>query len=172
LTVLLKPIDHVRRYGVVVLVAAVDQVTKTFAHIYLFDPPVVVDIAPFLRFVPVWNSGVSFGLLGDSGVIIRVLLTIFALLVAIFLPFIARRWDRLSLFGGLLLAGGALGNAIDRITYGKVIDFIDVFAGQWHWPAFNVADMSISVGAGFLLFAALLEYRKGWNDSSNEGDEV
>ena len=54
-----------------------------------------------------------------------------------------------------MMAGGALGNAIDRMIHGKVVDFIDVFAGQWHWPAFNVADSVIVIGAGFVLLGSI-----------------
>jgi signal peptidase II len=57
------------------------------------------------------------------------------------------------------MAGGALGNAIDRMIHGRVVDFIDVFAGQWHWPAFNVADTAIVIGAGLILLGTVIERR-------------
>ncbi|MGU9962400.1 MAG: signal peptidase II [Candidatus Puniceispirillales bacterium WSBS_2018_MAG_OTU23] len=154
-------VRHARRYFVVALVAAVDQAAKQVALNSIFTPPITVDVLPFLRFAPVWNDGISFGLLGGGGAIIAIALTCFAVAVAVILPFIARHWDRLSVIGALLMAGGALGNAIDRIIYGRVVDFIDVFAGQWHWPAFNIADISICVGAGCLLIAAMQDSRAG-----------
>ena len=139
------------RYGVVLAVAALDQASKAWALDRLFTPPAVIDLLPFLRFVPVWNDGVSFGLLGGSGAAVKILLTIFALAVAAVLPFVARDWDRLSVAGAVMMAGGALGNGIDRVIHGRVVDFIDVFAGQYHWPAFNAADACIVIGVGVYL---------------------
>ncbi|MCE2516821.1 MAG: signal peptidase II, partial [Alphaproteobacteria bacterium] len=112
---------------------------------------------------------VSFGLLGGGGDEVKLLLTGFALAVAAVLPFIARNWDRLSITGALMMAGGALGNGIDRVIHGRVVDFIDVFAGQYHWPAFNIADMSVCTGAGLLLLAAVRERRHG-NDQGSDDD--
>lgn len=153
--------DHLSRYAIVAGVGAVDQASKYWALEQLFYPPAVIDLLPFLRFVPVWNEGVSFGLLGGYGMVGQVLLASLALLAAAGLPLVARHWEKLARHGMLLIAGGALGNGIDRIIHGKVVDFIDVFAGQWHWPAFNIADMSICVGAGLVFFSSFREYFKG-----------
>ena len=64
----------------------------------------------------------------------------------------------------MLIIGGAVGNVIDRLLYGYVIDFIDVFYGSWHWPTFNIADSAISVGAFLLLLDAFREHRKAAPD--------
>ena len=141
-------------YGGVGLIAGVDQITKQIALDALFDPPRIIEVLPFFNLVPVWNSGMSFGLLSNGGDLVKWGLTSLALLVAAVLPMIARSWDRLSRLGAVLMASGALGNAIDRMIYGRVIDFIDLFAGQYHWPAFNVADMAVTIGAGLMILGS------------------
>jgi signal peptidase II len=67
-----------------------------------------------------------------------------------------------------LIISGAIGNVIDRIVYGYVIDFLDVYVGDWHWPAFNVADSAITIGAVLMLLEAFFEQRDERSDSSNE----
>ncbi len=137
--------------GVAVVLAA-DQVTKIIALNLVFYPPRIIELLPFLRIVPVWNEGISFGFLQNAGPLVGIALTVIAITIGIILPFIARKWSKITRYGAILVAGGAIGNAIDRIIHGKVVDFIDVFAGQWHWPAFNIADSAIVIGAGILCF--------------------
>lgn len=134
----------------------VDQVTKQMALAAVFQPPRVIEVLPFFNLVPVWNTGMSFGMLSGGGDLVKWGLTILALAVGALLPWIARSWDRLSRIGAILMASGALGNAIDRMIYGAVIDFIDLFAGQCHWPAFNVADMGVTIGAGMMILAPFI----------------
>ena len=141
--------------GVLGLVG-VDQVTKQMALSAVFNPPRVIEVLPFFNLVPVWNRGMSFGMLSDGGDLVKWGLTVLALAVGVLLPWIARKWDRLSRIGAVLMASGALGNAIDRIIYGAVIDFIDLFAGQYHWPAFNVADMAVTTGAGMMILSSFI----------------
>ena len=148
-----RPLIH--SYGGVLILAALDQATKQLALDLVFFPPRVIEVLPFFNLVPVWNSGMSFGLLNQGGDGVKIGLTIIALLVAAGLPLISRSWDGLSRLGAVLMASGALGNAVDRIIYGRVIDFIDVFAGQYHWPAFNMADIAVTTGAGCLLWASI-----------------
>ena len=141
--------------GVLGLVG-VDQVTKQMALAAVFHPPQVIKVLPFFNLVPVWNRGMSFGMLSGGGDLVKWGLTILALAVGALLPWIARSWDRLSRIGAILMASGALGNAIDRMIYGAVIDFIDLFAGQYHWPAFNVADMAVTTGAGMMILSSFI----------------
>ena len=141
--------------GVLGLVG-VDQATKQMAFAAVFQPPRVIEVLPFFNLVPVWNTGMSFGMLSGGGDLVKWGLTILALAIGALLPLIARNWDRLSRIGAILMASGALGNAIDRMIYGAVIDFIDLFAGQYHWPAFNVADMGVTIGAGMMILAPFI----------------
>ena len=134
-----------------------DQASKIIIHALIFDPPRQMVLLPFLNFSPAYNTGVSFGLFGGSGEVMRVALTLFAVVVAAVLPYISRDWLPIPRYGAIMLASGALGNAIDRIYLGKVIDFIDVHVGGWHWPAFNVADSFIVVGVGLIVLSTWLQ---------------
>ena len=100
---------------------------------------------PFLNFVPVWNQGISFGMLADGGQVVRAGLTLFAFAVVGWFFWQANRLDHVQQIAAGLISGGAIGNAIDRLRFGKVVDFIDVHVQTWHWPAFNVADAAITV---------------------------
>jgi signal peptidase II len=138
------------------LTIGLDQVTKTWALDTLFDPPVRIVVTPMLNMVPVWNRGVSFGLLANDSPWGPWLLGGFALVVAAALVVWLLRAETLVLGAGLgLVIGGAVGNAIDRALYGAVVDFIDVHWGDLHWPAFNIADAAITLGVGLLLLDAL-----------------
>ena len=101
---------------------------------------------------PVWNSGVSFGLFQNSGEIGRYGFTIFALLISSWLIYSSFKLPRYSSLGFILIASGAIGNAIDRIIYGKVVDFIDFHIADLHWPAFNLADTIIFIGAVLFIY--------------------
>ena len=142
---------------------ALDQASKIIMHALIFNPPRQIVLLPFLNFSPAYNTGVSFGLFGGSGEAVRIALTLFAIAVAVALPYISREWLPIPRYGAIMLASGALGNAIDRIYLGKVIDFIDVHVAGWHWPAFNVADSFIVVGVGLIVLSTWLhgDGRKG-----------
>ena len=149
-----------RHGGAIALFAgglAADQASKIIMHALIFDPPRQMVLLPFLNFSPAYNTGVSFGLFGGSGEVMRVALTLFAVVVAGALPYISRNWLPIPRYGAIMLASGALGNAIDRIYLGKVIDFIDVHVAGWHWPAFNVADSFIVVGVGLIVLSTWLQ---------------
>lgn len=118
-------------------------------------------ITGFFNLVMVWNQGISFGMLGGAPDTMRWVLVVFAVLVAIALLVWAGRltsWLMAAAAG--LIAGGAIGNAIDRVHYGAVADFFDVHAGGYHWPAFNIADSAITIGVVILIYDALLRRRQ------------
>ncbi len=138
------------------LTVGLDQVTKSWALDTLFDPPARIVVGSMLNMVPVWNRGVSFGLLANDSPWGPWLLGGFALVVAMALVVWLMRAETMVLGAGLgLVIGGAIGNAIDRALYGAVVDFIDVHWGDLHWPAFNIADAAITLGVGLLLLDAL-----------------
>ena len=155
-----------RLYAMPLILVVVDQVSKMMMLEMIFFPPKVVNLLPFLNLTPVWNKGISFGMLGNAGIWASIMLTIFAFGVGLILPYIAQQWDRVSRFGAMMMAGGAIGNAIDRTIHGKVIDFIDFFVGQWHWPAFNVADIAIVIGAGLILLGSVLSGQSSDKDAN------
>ena len=138
---------------VAVVVLIVDQCTKLLADAMLAMHQ-SVELLPFLALRKAYNTGAAFSFLGDASGWQRWFFIILALVVIVILLAWLRRLPpgdtrvRLAL---VLILGGAVGNVVDRIVYGHVIDFIDVFYGSWHWPTFNVADSAIFIGACLLL---------------------
>lgn len=141
--------DLARAAGIAVVAIALDQITKSVARNGV-SPGEQVDFVAGIHFVRVSNSGIAFGMLEDAGPAVLVIAAVaFALLLGAFLSSAER--PGLWLPVGLL-AGGAIGNLIDRIRDGAVTDFIDLP----HWPAFNVADMEITAGVLILIAIYLL----------------
>ena len=138
---------------VAVVVLIVDQCTKLLADAMLAMHQ-SVELLPFLALRKAYNTGAAFSFLGDASGWQRWFFIILALVVIVILLAWLRRLPpgdtrvRLAL---VLILGGAAGNVIDRIVYGHVIDFVDVFYGSWHYPTFNVADSAICVGMGLLI---------------------
>ena len=129
-----------------------DYVSKLWAIENLFMQYKSIELTSFLSMTPVWNSGISFGFFQDSGEIGRYGFTGFAFGVSIWLIYSSIKLPRYSSLGFILIASGAIGNAIDRILYGKVVDFIDFHIEDLHWPAFNLADTIIFIGATLFLY--------------------
>ena len=131
-----------------------DQCTKIFiSKIMLENSFEDMQLLYFLNIVFVRNTGVSFGMFSEWGILGRYFFSIFSIVVGCFLILLAIFSDtkafRISLG---LISSGALGNAIDRVYFGGVIDFIDFFIYNLHWPAFNFADIFITLGVILLLF--------------------
>jgi signal peptidase II len=139
------------------LVVLLDQLTKAWATAHLeFNQPVTV--LPFFDLRLLHNTGAAWSLLATAGGWQRWFLSGLAILVSGILVIWLSRIKPQQLWLACALAlvlGGALGNVVDRIMYGYVVDFIDIYYQQWHWPAFNIADSAISVGAVMLLIDAL-----------------
>jgi len=129
-----------------------DYVSKLWAIENLFIQYRSIKLTSFLSMTPVWNSGISFGFFQDSGELGRYGFTGFAFGVSIWLIYSSIKLPRYSSLGFILIASGAIGNAIDRILYGKVVDFIDFHIEDLHWPAFNLADTIIFIGATLFLY--------------------
>ena len=137
---------------ILILFIFLDYVSKQWAIENLFIQLKSIEVTSFLSMTPVWNSGVSFGFFQNSGDIGRYFFTIFAFAVSIWLILSSFKLPRYSSLGFILIASGAIGNAIDRIIYGKVVDFIDFYLNDLHWPAFNLADTVIFIGASLFLY--------------------
>ncbi|NOY69466.1 MAG: signal peptidase II [Deltaproteobacteria bacterium] len=133
-----------------VLVTVLDQVTKYIILVHVPRWNVIPVIHGFFNIVHVENPGGAFGMLATQGPGLRAFVFIFITLLAMGLVFYlhARTPGRFMflIIGLAMIFGGAAGNFIDRIRFGRVIDFIDIYAGAWHWPAFNVADSCITLG--------------------------
>ncbi len=136
-----------------VFVLLLDQISKQFVLNWIFANPRIHPVMPFLNFGPVWNPGISFGMLADGGRVVSAGLTLLAFAVVGWFFWQASRLDRVQQIAAGLISGGATGNAIDRLRFGKVVDFIDIHVQSWHWPAFNVADAAITVGATFWVYS-------------------
>ncbi len=107
-------------------------------------------LLPFLKIVHVQNTGAAFGILKYLGNNVFIFFSIVAIICI--LIYKSRIPIGLEFFSLSLILGGAIGNLIDRLTKGKVIDFIDFFIGKWHWPAFNIADSALTIGIILLLW--------------------
>jgi len=142
-------------------IVAVDQVTKLWVTgaMDLFESRTV--LPGFFSITYVRNPGAAFGLFAEMGDLTRmaILVGVSLLAVGLLTAFFLRspHADRLSRIAAVLVMGGALGNLIDRIRFGEVIDFLDVYLGTYHWPAFNVADSCITVGIGLFILGAWRE---------------
>lgn len=138
----------------VVAVMLVDQVSKYWILETFWSPtaPFSIPITHFLDLVLVWNKGVSFGILASQNVFQQILIIGFTLLIVAGLLLWLWRNQRpyLSVILALII-GGALGNLIDRLRFGAVVDFLYIHVGSFSWPAFNVADTAISFGVILLM---------------------
>jgi signal peptidase II len=120
-----------------------------------------------LDFAMVWNRGVTFGLMAGDTTWHRLGLAVLALLVVGFLlRWLARADNRTTTVALGAVVGGAVGNVIDRLRFGAVVDFIDAWAGGWHWYVFNLADAAIVLGVVALMADALFRPRQTGKEAS------
>ena len=136
-----------------------DQLTKYIAFIVLFKDQQVLIINHYLNFRPVWNDGISFGMLQGYGNFGRVSFIIIALIISLWIIIYSKKLNTIGFIGYNMIAGGAIGNVIDRVIHGKVIDFIDFHYKEYHWPAFNMADSFIFIGVLLFLYNELIVIR-------------
>jgi len=147
-----------RWYALAAAVLAIDYVTK-LAVLASFAPGERLALAPFFSLVLVFNTGAAFSFLAGAEGWQTLLFAAIAVAASIVMVFLIAKYRSRSLFcsGLALILGGALGNLHDRLVYGKVVDFLDFHAAGWHWPAFNVADSAITVGAAILILESFLQ---------------
>jgi signal peptidase II len=156
----------IRRLAPWLLIAAViavlDQTTKAVVQANL-QPGARIVVLPFADLVLVFNTGAAFSFLAGAGGWQRAFFIAVALGAAVLIVHLLRRHpeDRLFCAGLALILGGALGNLWDRIALGHVVDFVLLHAYGYHWPAFNVADSAITVGAGLLIWDGVFAKREG-----------
>lgn len=163
LTQLLQRDDGLRWIWITVLVIVADLVSKFFATTFLsLHEPVA--LMPSLNFLLAYNSGAAFSFLSSASGWQRWFFVIIAVAISIMIVVWLRRMPTQERLSGVALSfilGGAIANVWDRIQYGYVIDFIDVYYGQWHWPVFNLADSAITLGAVLLIIDTLFVSKKG-----------
>lgn len=142
-------------FSIILAVILLDQVTKVWVvhHFALHESKAV--IPGFFHLTFLTNNGAAFSILAGQPALWRQIFFIGAACVALVLIWLAQRSfgrnNRLYTAALALIAGGAIGNLIDRIRFGFVIDFLDVFIGTHHWPAFNIADSAITVGVALFI---------------------
>jgi signal peptidase II len=157
------------RWGLIVaaLVAIVDQIAKTWIlGLFAAEPPgpATVRVSSFFNLVLAWNHGMSFGLFNSNAALNATIFTVLAAIIVGGLVLWLRRVQAplLQVAIGLVI-GGAIGNVIDRLWRGAVVDFLDFHWGEWHWFAFNLADAAICTGVGLMLIDSLLGRREAPN---------
>lgn len=150
-----------RWVGLAVLVIILDQVTKVMAEATMaFGQR--INLLPVFDLTLLYNTGAAFSFLADQPGWQRWFFTVVALLAIAFITYLMRkhRGETRFLFALSLILGGAIGNLIDRVLYGHVIDFLLFYWEKWHYPAFNLADSAITIGAAVLIIDEITRLRK------------
>ena len=149
---------------------AIDFGTKWLIVNIVMVPPHTIEIAPFFNLMLSFNTGVSFGMFRELFVERPLLLAaIMAAIAAGLLVWALRTTRRIETFALGLIAGGAAGNVVDRVRHGAVTDFLDLHVGDWHWPAFNMADVMITVGVVLLITGSLWPARSAVSTAKAPG---
>lgn len=145
------------RIGLIVatLVVAIDQIFKINMVDYMAAYPYGIEVTSFFRLVMVWNSGVSFGMFSGGEATRWALVGLSSVISIVLLIWLFRASHRFLGAGLGLILGGAIGNVIDRIHFGRVADFFDFDLYFMRWPAFNIADIAIVCGVAILLVDSL-----------------
>jgi signal peptidase II len=135
---------------IVFAIIVLDQVTK-YLIVNALSSYDSIEIFPFLHIVNVRNTGAAFGSFKSLGSSFFIIISVAAIIFVVSL-LMKRTYNT---FGLCLILGGAVGNLFDRVLHGQVVDFIDFFVGSYHWPAFNVADSSLTVGIIIVLLTSV-----------------
>lgn len=141
------------RLAFAALLVMLDQASK-LAVLRLLEPYQTIPVVPGFNLTLAFNRGASFSFLADAGGWQRWLFSGISLAASVIIVILLRRTppaDRLNGLGLSLVLSGAVGNLIDRLWLGHVVDFLDVYYRAWHFPAFNIADSAISIGAALLV---------------------
>lgn len=148
--------------GIAALTMLVDQANKAWMlYVYDIGAKAPVALTPFFDLVLVWNRGISYGLLPQESALGRWGLILFAFAASLGLAvWLARLASSLAAASIGLIIGGAIGNAIDRISYGAVADFYSLHASGYEWYVFNIADTAIVAGVAGLLYDSLIRGHK------------
>lgn len=145
-----------------------DQITKQMViNAVGLQSQFITEVTDFFNLVLVWNRGISFGVFSNHPEYMPWILTASALMIMVALLVWLRkvtRWQTALALG--LVLGGALGNVIDRIRFGAVVDFLDFHAMGYHWPAFNIADSVIFIGVAILLIETIVEPTKAKGETA------
>ncbi|PKM36058.1 MAG: signal peptidase II [Gammaproteobacteria bacterium HGW-Gammaproteobacteria-10] len=145
------------------VVLVLDQITKLAiaASMQLYQS---IQVLPFFNLTYVHNTGAAFSFLSEAGGWQRWFFAVLAFVISVVITvWLARlkRHETLLAVSLALVLGGAVGNLIDRLAYGYVIDFLDLYYQDWHWPAFNIADSAITIGVALMIAESFGIGKKG-----------
>ncbi len=147
-----------RKYGTIsiILTIILDQLVKIGLLNIWMNPPKLIPVTPFFNIILTFNTGVSFGLFSSSEQIrLWMLISLTSLITIVLFFWMLREKNLITIIALGLIIGGAIGNIIDRLNYGAVVDYIQLYIGQYYWPAFNIADTAICIGAGLIILESL-----------------
>jgi signal peptidase II len=156
------PRSSLRYLWISLLVVVLDQITKQLAEAWL-PYHQLVDVIPGFDWYLTYNTGAAFSFLADAGGWQRWFFTVTTVVISAVIIFWIRqvpRDEKITVVSLCLILGGAVGNLIDRIYLGYVIDYIQVWLGSYPWPAFNIADAAISIGATILILSSFIGSEK------------
>ncbi len=146
------------------VIVALDQITKAAMSSRFSINESYEVIGGFFNLVYVLNPGAAFGFLANASAAFRYIffigITIIAIALIIYYLVKNRSGGVIIALSLTLIFAGAVGNLIDRIRFGAVVDFLDFYAGTWHWPAFNVADSAITTGAVLMIWEMIISRKK------------
>ena len=146
------------------VVAISDQISKYLVLDYVLGTHRYIRVFSGFNIVNAWNTGVSFSMFSSNGNIGTIALTVMALIiVAMLLWWLKKEKSPLLQTALGFIIGGALGNIIDRIRVGAVFDFLDFYISDYHWPAFNLADSMICIGAAIIVIDSVFINKQGVN---------
>lgn len=150
-----------RWLGIAAILIILDQITK-IAVTSTFAYGESMPVTSFFNLVLVYNKGAAFSFLASESGWQRYFFTAAGIGASIFIIYLLKKnpSQRLLCWALTLILGGAIGNVIDRVLYGHVIDFLDIYFGNWHWPAFNIADSAICIGAVLFVYDELRSGKK------------
>ena len=149
-------ISFLRSLAIATIILLLDQLSKwsALSNLQLGIPEPAL---PFMNWLLLLNPGAAFSFLAQGSGWQRWFFTIVGLVACVYIVWLLRKSqsDKLLCVALSLILGGALGNVLDRIMYGAVVDFIDLHYANWHWPAFNIADSAICIGAALIIWGEL-----------------
>lgn len=156
--------------GLAAVIVVLDQVTKFAMFNWVMVGTPEIPVAPFFSFVQRYNTGISFSLFATDHAIGPWIFAGLALLIALgLLVWLSQTADRLPALGLALVIGGAIGNVIDRVRIGAVMDYLLLYWQQWAWPAFNGADSAITAGVALLIYDGVFGERRRRAAAADKG---